>query len=73
MFGRRKAVQAIAYDPETEWPAVKTSICTGERVVGFQNKTSRQFRDYQMIRTDAELLTFCRACGIQQSELKSIV
>ena len=72
MFGRKKT-EGIRYDTAVEQPAVKTSICTGERVAGFLNRTTRTFRDYELIRSDAELAEFCRACGISPDELKKIV
>ncbi len=73
MFGRKKAVKGIPYDKETEVPAIKTSICTGEKVAGFQNIASKQFRDVALIRDKEDLLDFCEACGVKVSELKSIV
>lgn len=72
MFGRKKT-EGIRYDAAVEQPAVKTSICTGERVAGFLNKTTRSFRDHTLIRNDAELMEFCRACGVSSEELKHIV
>lgn len=72
MFGKRKS-EPIRYDAEKEYPVVKTSICTGERVVGFQDRVTRQFRDHSLIRSDAELLDFCRRCGVKPEELKHIV
>ena len=72
MFGKKK-VNPIPYDAEKEWPAVKTSICTGERVAGFQDKVSRKFRDAMLIRSDKELAAFCREYGVTEDELKKIV
>jgi len=72
MFGKKK-VNPIPYDAEKEWPAVKISICTGERVAGFQDKVSRKFRDAMLIRSDKELDEFCLACGVSAEELKKIV
>ena len=72
MFGRKKTEQ-IRYDAELEQPAVKTSICTGERVAGFIEKKTRHFREVQLIRSDRELTEFCAACGVKPEDIKSIV
>ena len=72
MFKKKKQ-ERIPYNAETEQPAVKTSICTGERVAGFIEKDSRHFRDVMLIRSDKELEEFCAACGVKPEELKSIV
>ena len=72
MFKKKKK-DIIPYNAETEEPAVKTSICTGEKVAGFVEKGTRHFRDVTLIRSDRELEEFCTACGIDPKELKSIV
>ena len=74
MFGiKKKKTVDIKYDPDKEQPVIKTSICTGEKVAGFMDKTSKRFRDVMLIRSSDELEGFCEACGIKQEELKNIV
>lgn len=72
MFGIKKR-KKLEYDSATQQPAVKSSICTGERVAGFIDLTTKQFHDYMLIRNDLELLEFCEMCGVEESELKKIV
>lgn len=71
-FGKKKELK-IEYDSSSEEPALKTSICTGEKVAGFVDISTRKFRDVMLIKNDAELEVFCSACGIDSSELKHIV
>ena len=48
-FSRKKP--ARSYDPATQQPALRCSICTGEQVAG-------HFEDVQLIRTPQELDAF---------------
>ena len=69
----KKHVQTVSYDRERYQPAVKTSICTGERVAGLIELETRKFRDICLIRSDRELASFCREYGVTEEELKKIV
>lgn len=65
LFGRRKT-EAIAYDRGAEEPALRCSICTGERTAGFRDLRSGRFREYCLIRSDRELEDFLRGCGVSE-------
>lgn len=54
----------IPYDPDTQEPAVRRSICTGEMTVGFLDRGTGKFHDYMCVRTQAELDEFCRRLGV---------
>ena len=69
----KKKVPTATYDAERFQPAVKTSICTGERVAGLIEKDTRKFHDIRLIRSDKELAAFCREYGVTEDELKRIV
>ncbi len=72
MFGK-KTTSTVSYDRGKYQPAVKTSICTGERVAGLIDLTTRKFQDITLIRSDKELEAFCRQYGVTVDELKKIV
>lgn len=72
MFGRRKKEQVLVYDKERLQPAVRASICTGERVAGFVERDSGKFEEITLIRNDGELAQFCAKYGISEGELKKI-
>ena len=55
---RRKTPHAIPYDPETQEPAVQSSICTGEMVVGFIDRKTGKFRKYELARGQGDVETF---------------
>lgn len=50
-FSRKKP--ARSYDPATQQPALRCSICTGEQVAGFISPDGH-FEDVQLIRTPQE-------------------
>ena len=70
---KRKAEAKAAYDKEKYQPALKTSICTGERVAGLIDLETRKFHDIRLIRSDKELQVFCKEYGVTEDQLKRIV
>ena len=46
------------YDPETQYPAIRASICTGEKVAGFRDKKSGRFTEVMLIRSQKDIDTF---------------
>jgi len=71
IFGKK--IKDIPYDKAREIPALKTSICTGERVAGFVDSSTGRFRDYMLIRDEKELVAFCKGCSVSSDQLKKIV
>ena len=50
LFGRKKKQEpAIQFDPETQYAVIRSSICTGEKVAGFKNKTDGHFTEVMLI------------------------
>ena len=62
----KKRTQTVTYDRERYQPAVKTSICTGERVAGFKDKTTGSFREVMLIRNEKDLVKFKKTYKIDQ-------
>ena len=71
LFHREKK-PSIPYDRETQRPAVRRSICTGEMTVGFIDKSTGKFREYMLARDQQELENFCRGVGIDVKDLQTI-
>lgn len=69
MFGRKKETK-LSYDKENETPAVKSSICTGEKTAGFIDNRTGKYRDVMLIKSSADLEEFKRLCGVD--EIKTI-
>lgn len=70
MFGRKK--KSCDYDKEAQKPVMRVSICTGERVAGFQDKATGKFTDVMLIRSDRDLLEFCREYGIKKEDIGKV-
>ena len=43
--------QGIGYDPEKQYPVIRSSICTGEKTAGFKNKADGHFTEVMLIRS----------------------
>ena len=69
---RKSSAPKIPYDPDVQQPVVRRSICTGEMTVGFVDRGTGIFHDYQLARDQKELETFCRAAGIEPHQIKTI-
>ncbi len=65
LFNKRKT-EIKTYDREREYPVVRSSICTGEKVAGFKDRETGKFRDVMLIRNDKELETFKKLYDIEE-------
>ena len=55
LFGRKKSREAaVQFDSETQYAVIRSSICTGEKVAGFKNKTNGHFSEVMLIRSAAD-------------------
>ena len=72
LFHRNKRSSSIPYDPKTQQPAVRRSICTGEMTLGFVDIETGKFREYMLARDQRELEDFCRDVGVAPGEIKTI-
>lgn len=66
---KRKA-PALKYDPATQEPAVRRSICTGEMTVGFIDKSTGRFKDLMRVDDQKGLDAFMKEIGA--TEIKTI-
>ena len=57
LFGKKK-IQKKTYDHSVKKPAIKASICTGEKVAGFVDLHSRSFEEVMLIRNQKDLDDF---------------
>ena len=67
LFKRKKL--DIQFDPSTQIPAVRRSICTGEMTVGFIDKATGKFTDLMCV-DQKGLEAFMRDIGVE--EVKTI-
>ena len=60
-FGKSKhndIFDPIPYDPEKQYAVIRSSICTGEKVAGFKDKTDGHFTEAMLIRSKRDEQTF---------------
>ena len=69
-FKSAKKASAPPFDPAAEEPALRCSICTGEQVAGFRNKSTGHFREVTLIQSPKDLESFKKDYGVE--ELKKI-
>ena len=63
MFFKKKTNQKT-YDQNREQPAIRASICMGEKVAGFRDIHTGKFTEVMLIRNDRDLDEFRHTYGI---------
>lgn len=66
----KKKKPEFRYDPATQQPAVRKSICTGEMTVGFIDRRTGKFTDLMRVDGPKALDDFMKAIGAD--EIKTI-
>ena len=66
MFFNKRKQEKISYDPKTQKPAIRCSICNGEQVAGFRDINTGAFSEVCLVRSDEELRDFMRRFGITE-------
>ncbi|MBR2951119.1 MAG: aspartate dehydrogenase [Lachnospiraceae bacterium] len=69
MFGRKNRTEV--FDRENEKAVIRSSICTGEKVAGFKNVHTGQFRDVMLIRSDRDKQDFLKKYNLLESDVKT--
>lgn len=66
---RNKKIKTETYDRATQRPVIHASICNGEQVAGFKNLATGKFTEIMLIRDDRDLSAFCKAYGVEKSDI----
>ena len=71
LFGRKKSREAaVQFDSETQYAVIRSSICTGEKVAGFKNKTDGHFTEVMLIRFPADEKEFKETYGVESVKVE---
>ena len=71
LFGRKKSREtAVQFNPETQYAVIRSSICTGEKVAGFKNKTDGHFTEVMLIRSAADEKEFKETYGVESVKVE---
>ncbi len=63
-FFEKKHQTEIAFDPDTQYAVIRSSICTGEKVAGFKNKKDGHFTEVMLIRDSEDEMRFREIYGL---------
>ena len=66
LFRKRPKSADVAWDPQTQQPAVRRSICTGEMTVGFIDRATGRFTDLMRVDGQHELEAFMERIGAKE-------
>ena len=70
-FDRKKAQEpSFQFNPETQYAVIRSSICTGEKVAGFKDKTTGHFTELMLIRTPADEQLFKKTYGVETIKIE---
>ena len=64
MFFKKKST-IVSYDPDRQYPVIRSSICTGEKVAGFKDKDNGHFTDVMLIKSESDMDNFKRLYGLE--------
>ena len=64
MFKKKSKIKE--WDRENLIPVIHKSICTGEAVVGFKNKNTKEFVEISLINDNDDLEKFIKEYGITE-------
>lgn len=70
--GKKHSSPSFDYNPSSMYPAIRSSICTGEQTAGFINRETGSFTAVMLIASPADRKEFCRIFGIKDCEIKII-
>ena len=67
LFRHKKETAApVAYDPATQEPMLKASICTGETVAGFRERGGSRFDEVMLIKDEGDLEHFMKLYDLKE-------
>ena len=64
-YHKQTLADVVPYDPETQYPVIRASICTGERVAGFKDKATGHFTEVMLLRSATDEQQFKDAYHIE--------
>lgn len=65
-FYEKNLRETIPFNPEKQQPIIRSSICTGEKMAGFKDKTTGHFTEVMVIRSDDDKARFMKIYNIHE-------
>lgn len=66
VFGKSGRFDTKTFDSEKEYAVIRSSICTGEKVAGFKNKTDGSFKEVMLIRSKKDEQEFKKTYNVDE-------
>lgn len=66
----RDKSEDVAFDPTCFVPAVRSSICTGEKSAGFKEIATGRFIECDLVKSERDLAAFAKRYGIDRSKIR---
>ena len=63
--------KSIIEEYANQTPAIKVSICTGEKAAGFLDQNNH-FTELMLIKSEDDLLNFCKTYSVKKEQIKNI-
>ena len=67
----QKKIKKEPYDKEHLKPVIRSSICTGEKVAGFNDLESGKFTEVMLIRDKKDMDVFLEKYDVSVAEIKT--
>ena len=65
-WSRKKRSLIEEYNPQDYIPVIKCSICNGEQVAGFKERSTGHFTEIMLIRNEGDLEVFKQKYGVEE-------
>jgi hypothetical protein len=70
-FLKKSHREKIEYDPRSQYAVIRSSICTGEKVAGFKDKTNGHFTEVMLSRDPEDEKRFREMYGLDTVKVES--
>ncbi len=70
LFGKKKVEKCTP--PEDCVPVILSSICTGEKVIGFKNVNTGAMEQAVSMKSERDIAAFCEKYGIEKNDIKTV-
>lgn len=71
-WNKKKKIEKEEYDHSQYTPAIRSSICTGEKTGGLIRNATGEFSDRMLIRTDEDMENFLEQYDVKKEDIKYI-
>lgn len=71
MLYKKKKEEVKSFDRTEQYPVIRSSICTGEKVAGFKDRKHGHFTEIMLIRNEKDMDEFLKTYELQKGDVKT--